>query len=132
MTATTSTLENSETLFVLGEVLRPLLTNASGPAAAGPPPHKHPWEEIYVVLSGELEVTVSGESTLLKAGGVVHVPAGAAHAYRNVSEAHFLTIVSKGNAARFFKQVSSEVEMNPPDLPGVLRVAAVHAIEFLR
>jgi len=45
-----------------GETLRPLLTHAmgsavevfdtSGPAEAGPPPHRHPWEEIYVVLSG--------------------------------------------------------------------------------
>lgn len=81
--------------------------------------------------SGELEITVGGEPKLLKTGGVAHVPAGVAHAYTNLSEAHFLTIVSKGNAAKLFKQVSCEVEMSPPDLPGVLRVAAEHAIEFV-
>src|SRR4051794_3158441 len=100
MAGTTNTLENSKKLFVLGETLRPLLTHASGssievfdtsgPAAAGPPPHKHPWEEIYVVLSGEIEVTVDGATKVLKAGGIAHVPGGVPHAYRNVSDAHFL------------------------------------------
>jgi quercetin dioxygenase-like cupin family protein len=140
MPATINTLDASDSLFVLGETLRPLLTNAmgsaieifdtKGPAEAGPPPHTHPWEEIYVVLAGELEVSVDGKAHVLKTGGVAHVPAGVTHAYRNVSEAHFLTIVSKGNAASFFKQVSSEVEMSPPDIAGVVRVASQHEINF--
>jgi quercetin dioxygenase-like cupin family protein len=141
MTASITTLAASDKLFVLGETLRPLLTNAmgasveifdtSGPAAAGPPPHVHPWEEVYVVLSGELEVTVEGDSRRLTAGGVAHVPANAAHSYRNVTEAHFLTIVTKGNAAKFFKEVAADVEMNPPDIAGVIRVAASHDIQFV-
>lgn len=141
MTGTINDLESSENHFVLGEALRPLLTNemgssveifdTSGPAAAGPPPHFHPWEEVYVVLEGELEVIVDGESHVLKPGGVAHVPAGVTHGYRNVSDAHFLTIVTRGNAAKFFSQVSSEVEMSPPDIPGVVRVAASHGIEFV-
>ena len=32
------------------------------PADAGPPPHCHPWEEVYVVLSGLAEFTVDGSS----------------------------------------------------------------------
>jgi quercetin dioxygenase-like cupin family protein len=141
MTGTITTLEASDNLFVLGEALRPLLTNAmgssveifdtSGPADAGPPPHFHPWEEVYVVLDGELEVRVDGESYVLKPGGVAHIPAGTTHGYRNVTDVHFLTIVTRGNAAKFFAEVSSEVEMNPPDIPGVVRVAADHGIEFV-
>lgn len=130
-----------ESHYVLGETLRPLLTNAmgsaveifdtKGPANAGPPPHTHAWEEIYVVLSGELDVTVGGETTRLRPGGFAHVPAGTVHGYRNITDAHFLTIVSRGNASKFFKQVATEVEMSPPDLPGVLRVGASHGITFL-
>ena len=51
MSGTITTVDASDNLFVLGETLRPLLTNAmeifdtSGPADAGPPPHCHPWEE---------------------------------------------------------------------------------------
>lgn len=127
--------------YVLGETLRPMLTNAmgsaveifdtKGPANAGPPPHTHAWEEIYVVLSGELDVSVAGKTTRLGPGGFAHVPADTPHGYRNVTAAHFLTIVTKGNAARFFKQVADEVEMSPPDIAGVLRVGAEHGITFL-
>jgi quercetin dioxygenase-like cupin family protein len=140
MPGTITTVDASDNLFVLGETLRPLLTNAmgssleifdtSGPAGAGPPPHHHPWEEVYVVLDGELEVTVDGRSDVLKPGGVAHIASGVTHAYRNVTAAHFLTIVTKGKAAQFFAQVSSEVEMSPPDIPSVVRVAASHDIEF--
>jgi quercetin dioxygenase-like cupin family protein len=142
MTGTVTRLDDSQSLFVLGETLRPLLTNAMGssievfdtrgPAAAGPPPHLHPWEEIYVVLSGEVEVSIDGKAELLRPGGVAHVPANTRHGYRNVSDAHFLTIVSRGNATKFFTQVASEVEMSPPDIAGVVRVAADHGIEFVR
>lgn len=127
--------------LVLGETLRPMLTNAmgsaveifdtQGPADAGPPPHKHAWEEIYVVLSGELDVTVEGQTTRLKPGGFAHVPANTPHGYRNVTDAHFLTIVTKGNAAKFFEQVATEIEMSPPDIPGIVRVGASHGITFI-
>jgi quercetin dioxygenase-like cupin family protein len=140
MTATITAVEASEKLFVLGETLRPLLTNAMGsavevfdtrgPAAAGPPPHTHPWEEVYVVISGELEVTVDGQSRVVGPGGVAHVPANTKHGYRNVTEAHFITIVTRGNAARFFTEVAADVPMNPPDIAGVVRVAASHDITF--
>ena len=142
MAGTIHTVEASDRHFVLGESLRPLLTNdmgssieifdTSGPAGSGPPPHSHPWEEIYVVLDGELEVTVDGQAHALKRGSVAHVPAGAVHAYRNVTKAHFLTIMSKGNAARFFAQVASEVEMSPPDISGLVRVAGKHGVTFAK
>ena len=141
MTITTTTLEAADNNFVLGETLRPLLTHAmgsavevfdtSGPAGAGPPPHRHPWEEVYVVLSGRLEVTVGGSTQILGPGGAAHVPAGAVHSYRNVTDVHFLTITTKGDAAAFFAEAANEVEMNPPDIAGVVRVAASHDIEFV-
>jgi quercetin dioxygenase-like cupin family protein len=136
--ATITSIEGSPVHLVLGEALRPLLTNemgssievfdTSGPRDTGPPPHRHPWEEIYVVLDGQLEVLVEGETHTLTKGGLAHVPAGAEHAYRSLTEVHFLTIVSTGNAARFFAQLADEVEMSPPDIPGIVRVAAGHGV----
>jgi quercetin dioxygenase-like cupin family protein len=141
MTGTINTLEATDNLFVLGERLRPLLTNAmgsaveifdtSGPADAGPPPHRHAWEEVYLVLSGEIEVTVDGRAEIIGPGGIAHVPANVVHGYRNVTAAHFITIVTKGNAAKFFAEVAADVSMTPPDIPGVVRVAASHGIEFV-
>jgi quercetin dioxygenase-like cupin family protein len=140
MTGTVTALEDADRLSVLGETLRPLLTNAmgsaieifdtAGPANAGPPPHTHAWEEVYVVLDGELEVTVEATTEVLKPGGVAHVPAMSTHSYRNVTDCHFLTITTNGNATQFFTEVSAEVEMNPPDIAGVVRVAQTHGITF--
>jgi quercetin dioxygenase-like cupin family protein len=140
MSGTITTIDASDHLFVLGETLRPLLTNAmgssleifdtSGPADVGPPPHCHPWEEVYVVLDGKLEVIIDGESHVIPPGGVAHVPAGVTHSYRNLTKTRFLTITTEGQAAQFFAQVSGEVEMSPPDIPSVVRVASSHGIEF--
>jgi quercetin dioxygenase-like cupin family protein len=140
MAGTINHLDATDSHEVLGESLRPLLTNAmgssievfdtSGPAGSGPPPHSHVWEEVYVVLDGQLEVLVDGESHVLGPGGVAHVPAGTVHGYRNVTEAHFLTIVTRGNAAKFFAQAADEVTMDPPDIPELVRVAGDHGITF--
>jgi quercetin dioxygenase-like cupin family protein len=83
-----------------------------------------------VVLDGELEVSIDGQSHVISPGGVAHVPAGVTHSYRNLTEARFLTITTYGQAAQFFAQVAKEVQMSPPDIPGVIRVAADHGIEF--
>lgn len=130
-----------ETHHILGEALTPMLTHAMGSAieifdtrgiaGGGPPPHKHRWEEIYVVLSGEMEVTVDGKTARLKAGEFAHVPADTPHAYKTLEDTHFLTIVSKGNAAKFFKDLGDNIEMNPPDFAGIISTGAKHGITFL-
>ena len=132
---------SSESFYVLGETLAPMLTNdmgsaveifdTSGPTGGGPPTHRHAWEEVYVVTKGVLDVTVDGNTTRLGPGGFAHVPANTPHSYYTVEDAVFLTIVTRGNASKFFRQVSSEVSMNLPDIPGVVRVAGIHGIEFL-
>ncbi len=131
----------NESFYVLGETLAPMLTNdmgsaieifdTSGPAGGGPPTHRHAWEEVYVVTKGVLDVTVNGNTMRLGPGGFAHVPANTPHSYHTVEDAEFLTIVTRGNASKFFRQVSSEVSMNPPDIPGVVRVGDLHGIEFL-
>ena len=141
MSDSTNAPQSEPSHYVLGETLRPMLTNAmgsaveifdtKGPAESGPPPHTHAWEEIYVVLSGELDVTVAGKTKRLGPGGFAHVPANTPHGYRNITDAHFLTIVTKGNADKFFHDVAANVEMSPPDIPEIVRVGASHGIKFV-
>ncbi|MEP7209827.1 MAG: cupin domain-containing protein [Alphaproteobacteria bacterium] len=130
-----------ENLYVLGETLKPMLTNdmgssieifdTAGGAGGGPPTHKHAWEEIYVVTKGEMDVTVNGETQRFGPGGFAHVPANTPHSYQTLAaNTEFLTIVTKGNASKFFRNVA-KLQMNPPDIPGVIRVGAEHGIEFL-
>lgn len=132
---------SAECYYLLGETLRPLLTNdmgssieifdTTGTPGGGPAPHFHPWEEVYFILSGEMDVHIDGATTRLGVGDTTHIPAGVPHGYTTLDETHFLTIVTKGNASKFFKQVATEIEMNPPDMEGVLRVAAANGATFL-
>jgi len=141
MAITNHTAALAESHYVLGETLKPMLTHAMGSSieifdttgipGGGPPPHTHAWEEIYVVLSGEMDVLVDGRTTRLNSGGFAHIPANTPHGYTTIDATHFLTIVSRGKASQFFRQVATEVEMNPPDIPGVLRVGAENGIDFL-
>jgi quercetin dioxygenase-like cupin family protein len=49
------------------------------------PKHTHPGEEIVYVLEGALEYQVDGKPPMtLKAGDVLFIPAGTAHAAKNV------------------------------------------------
>ena len=64
------------------EVLQARIDFAPGAAF---PAHYHPGEEIIYVLEGALEYEVAGKAPVtLNAGDVLFVPAGVAHAARNV------------------------------------------------
>ncbi len=47
----------------------------------GPGPHRHPYEETFVILDGSATFTVDGEQLEVEAGTVVVVPARAVHAF---------------------------------------------------
>lgn len=46
------------------------------------PPHSHPHEQMGMVVSGEVEFTIGGETRLLKPGDVYVAPSGVAHSVR--------------------------------------------------
>jgi len=48
--------------------------------------HRHPNEEVWHVLEGELEVTVGGESRRCGPGGVAIVPMNASHSVRALTD----------------------------------------------
>ncbi len=43
------------------------------------PEHSHPNEQIAFILSGALEFTVAGEKTVVRAGGMIVLPANVPH-----------------------------------------------------
>ena len=55
------------------------------PPGGGPPPHRHDFEETFVLLVGELEATFRGVKQVVRAGETIHIPANAPHQFRNVS-----------------------------------------------
>lgn len=50
----------------------------------GAPIHLHAVEEVLEVMDGEAEITLRGESLILRANQSVVIPAGARHGFRNV------------------------------------------------
>ncbi len=53
---------------------------------SGAEAHRHPYAEVFVVLDGDVTVTVEGRDHAARGGHVVVVPAGAAHAFRNAGD----------------------------------------------
>jgi quercetin dioxygenase-like cupin family protein len=56
------------------------------PRGGGPPPHRHDFEEMFMVLEGEIEITFRGVISVARAGESVNVPANAPHAFTNASD----------------------------------------------
>ena len=49
----------------------------------GPALHRHPYEEVFVVLEGEATFTLGGEQRVVRGGEVAVAPAGVAHGFVN-------------------------------------------------
>ena len=52
----------------------------------GPGPHRHPYEETFVMLTGAAEFTVDDKTVEVGSGHIVVVPAGAVHSFKAVSD----------------------------------------------
>src|SRR6202790_4125016 len=54
------------------------------PAGGGPPPHRHDFEETFILLEGELEATFRGKKSVVRPGTTLNIPANARHQFPNV------------------------------------------------
>jgi len=54
-------------------------------AGALMPEHSHPHEQVAVVVEGELELTVDGETRVVRAGDAAVIPSGVVHSGRALS-----------------------------------------------
>lgn len=99
----------------------------SGQRESGPPPHSHPWDEAYIGLDGEVEVTIGETVSILRAGDVVCAPGGTLHCYRIASEtARFRVVTSGHRASAFFADMDANAPagaVSPETLPGIVEVA---------
>src|ERR1700689_2093567 len=44
------------------------------PPGGGPGPHRHDFEETFILLEGEVEVTFRGRKSIVKAGDTINIP----------------------------------------------------------
>jgi quercetin dioxygenase-like cupin family protein len=98
------------------------------PHGGGPPPHRHDFEETFILLDGELEATFRGEKRIVRAGETVHIPANAPHQFHNASlqPVRMLCICSPAGQEQFFKELGTPVATRtaPPPQPDAAQEAA--------
>jgi quercetin dioxygenase-like cupin family protein len=91
------------------------------PPGGGPPPHRHDFEESFILMEGEIEATFRGKKSIVRAGDTVHIPANAPHQFHNASSrpTRLLCICSPAGQENFFREVGTPVATRttpPPKL----------------
>jgi quercetin dioxygenase-like cupin family protein len=86
--------ETAPHIGIVGDTYTLLLTGADTagqfclidmhiPPGGGPPPHRHAFEETFTLLAGELQATFRGQTSTVRAGETLHIPANAPHQFHN-------------------------------------------------
>ena len=95
------------------------LIDMTVPHCGGPGPHRHDFEEMSMLLEGEIRFTFRGAERLVKAGTTVNIPANAPHFFTNVSgkTSRMLCMCSPAGQEEFFlaigKAVASRTTLAP-------------------
>jgi mannose-6-phosphate isomerase-like protein (cupin superfamily) len=79
----------------------------------GPPPHLHySYTESFLVLEGEMEFFLNGETKNVRAGEFVDLPPNALHTFANISDlpCKWVNIHSPKGFARFFENIGIPIE----------------------
>ena len=81
------------------------------PPGGGPPPHRHDFEESFALQEGEIEATLRGVTSVVRAGETLHIPANAPHQFKNAGNqaVRLLCICSPAGQEEFFAQVGIAV-----------------------
>lgn len=108
-----------------GEALSVMLEQT--PPGGGPPLHAHAKEdEIFLVVEGQLSYYVGGRWIEVSSGGVVYLPRGTAHCYRNTGATpglHWI-ITTPSGFEQFFARSAEEFEKTGQ--PEQSLIAAIH------
>jgi quercetin dioxygenase-like cupin family protein len=91
------------------------------PPGGGPPPHRHDFEETFILLDGELQATFRGEHRTVRAGETIHIPANAPHHFHNASSnpVRMLCICSPAGQEEFFKELAARVATRTTPPPAI-------------
>jgi len=91
------------------------------PPGGGPGPHRHDFEETFIVLDGDIELTFRGKKYRARAGETVNIPANAPHQFHNASfrTARMICICAPAGNERFFMELGVPVATRttpPPEM----------------
>jgi quercetin dioxygenase-like cupin family protein len=106
------------------------------PPGGGPPPHRHDFEETFIVLEGEMAATFRGTRSTVHAGETLHIPANAPHQFHNASAkpVRMICICSPAGQENFFMEVGVPVATRttaPPKLDEKSQAAFIEKVKAL-
>jgi quercetin dioxygenase-like cupin family protein len=106
------------------------------PPGGGPPPHRHDFEETFVLLEGEMEATFRGRRSTVRAGDTLNIPANAPHQFHNGSTGpvRMLCVCSPAGQEKFFVEVGVSVATRttpPPKLSEKEQAAFIEKVKAL-
>jgi quercetin dioxygenase-like cupin family protein len=94
-----------------------VMDNVVGADFAGPPLHRHDFDETFYVLEGELTFQLEGEIFTRTQGELAFAPRGIAHTFANLSgaEARTLIVCTPAGFERYFDRMAAErAGVDPP------------------
>jgi mannose-6-phosphate isomerase-like protein (cupin superfamily) len=91
------------------------------PPGGGPGPHRHDFDETFVLLDGEMEVIFRGKKSTVRAGETINIPSNAPHQFHNSSSrpVRMICICAPAGNDRFFLEIGVPVATRttpPPEL----------------
>jgi quercetin dioxygenase-like cupin family protein len=100
----------------------------------GIPLHVHENEdEVFKVIEGEMELTVGGKTTILKAGDLAFGPRGIPHSWKIIgdSKAKVILSVFPAGIENMFEELGG-LPQGPPDFPKVAEICGRYGIKFIQ
>ena len=79
--------------------------------------HRHPYEEIFVVLEGEIEVIVDGQREMVSGGSIRIIPPRAWHQFTNRSD-HPCLMVNIHSSPRLIQENWADLVSDSEEGPG--------------
>jgi uncharacterized cupin superfamily protein len=106
------------------------------PPGGGPPPHRHDFEETFILLEGQMEATFRGQNSTVRAGETLNIPANAPHQFHNASgeAVRMLCICAPAGQEKFFLEVGVPVATRitpPPKLSEKDQAAFIEKVKAL-
>ena len=103
------------------------------PPGGGPPPHRHDFEETFIVLNGQLELTFRGNKLRADAGTTVNIPSNAPHQFHNASDepVRALLLCSPAGQENFFARIGIPVATRTTAPPGNEKAAQAKRMQEL-
>lgn len=109
-----------------------LVENLNEPGVGIPMHVHHNEDEVFYVISGQVEFTLTDGPTVAEAGATVFLPRGTPHAFRVVGSepARMLTLLVPGRLEGLFRELAT-FPPGPPDPERLMAACAPYGIAFL-